>query len=160
MGPFVFACQMLQNPLADKAQGFDSDWFRKLPGAAPDAARMNRYIVVDPASAKKKDSDYTSMWVVGLNTDGNYYVLDGIHDRLNLAERARFLFDFHRQYSPRAVGYERYGMQADIEHMAHRRSRRTTASPLWSLAGRCPNLTVSGGLCPCLSRAVFSFRHV
>lgn len=138
MGPFVFACQMLQNPLADKAQGFDSDWFRKLPGAAPDAARMNRYIVVDPASAKKKDSDYTSMWVVGLNTDGNYYVLDGVHDRLNLAERARFLFDFHRRYSPRAVGYERYGMQADIEHMAHRMEQENYRFSIVELGGQMP----------------------
>ncbi|MDR1359480.1 MAG: hypothetical protein LBJ82_00725, partial [Deltaproteobacteria bacterium] len=50
MGPFIFACQMLQNPLADKAQGFAPEWFRKLPQDAPDASLMNRYIVADPAS--------------------------------------------------------------------------------------------------------------
>ena len=138
MGPFVFACQMLQNPLADKAQGFAPEWFRRLPDAAPDASRMNRYIVGDPASAKKKDSDYTSMWVVGLNTDGNYYVLDGVHDRLNLAERARFLFDFHRKWRPRAVGYERYGMQADIEHMTHYMELENYRFPIVELGGRMP----------------------
>jgi len=117
MGPFVFACQMLQNPLADKAQGFAAEWFRRTGAEAPEAHGMNIYIVVDPASAKKSGSDATAMWVVGLNIDNNYYVLDGVHDRLNLTERARALFDLHRKWRPLAVGYERYGMQADVEHM-------------------------------------------
>lgn len=138
MGPFVFACQMLQDPLADKAQGFDADWFRKLPGDAPDASRMNCYIVVDPASAKKRDSDYTSMWVVGLNTDGNYYVLDGVHDRLNLAERARALFDLHRKWRPLHVGYERYGMQADIDFMHMEMERQNYRFPILELGGQMP----------------------
>ncbi|MDR2800867.1 MAG: hypothetical protein LBB52_06335 [Desulfovibrio sp.] len=138
MGPFIFACQMLQNPLADKAQGFAPEWFRKLPGDAPDASRMNRYIIVDPASAKKKDSDYTSMWVVGLNTDSNYYVLDGVHDRLNLAERARALFDLHRKWRPLRVGYEHYGMQADVEHMRHCMEQENYRFGITELGGQTP----------------------
>lgn len=136
MGPFVFACQMLQDPLADKAQGFSAEWWRRLPGDAPEAGGMNRYIVVDPASEKKKGSDYTSMWVVGLNTDGNYYVLDGVHDRLNLAERARALFALHRKWQPRLVGYERYGMQADIDHIRLEMERENYRFPLVELGGR------------------------
>lgn len=138
MGPFVFACQMLQNPLADKAQGFAADWFRRLPGEAPQAGGMNRYIVADPASAKKKGSDYTAMWCVGLNTDGNYYVLDGIHDRLNLAERARALFELHRKWQPQAVGYERYGMQADIDFLRMEMERQNYRFALAELGGQTP----------------------
>lgn len=138
MGPFVFACQMLQNPLADKAQGFDAAWFRRLPGEAPAAGGMNRYIVVDPASAKKKGSDYTAMWCVGLNTDGNYYILDGIHDRLNLAERARALFDLHRKWQPLLVGYERYGMQADIDFMHMEMERQNYRFSIVELGGQMP----------------------
>lgn len=115
-GPYTFSAQMLQNPTADNAQGFDAAWFKTLPGAV-NPQGMNIYILVDPASAKKKDSDYTSMWVVGLNHDNCYYVVDGVHDRLNLTERAKALFELHHKYKPLAVGYEQYGMQADIEHM-------------------------------------------
>jgi predicted phage terminase large subunit-like protein len=137
MGPFVFACQMLQNPLADKAQGFAPEWFRRLPdGGNP--AGMNVYIVVDPASSKKKTSDYTAMWVVGLNHDNNYYVLDGVHDRLNLAERTRALFALHRQYRPLLVGYERYGMQADVEHMRYRMEQENYRFPIAELGGQMP----------------------
>ncbi|MDR1490664.1 MAG: hypothetical protein LBS65_09340 [Desulfovibrio sp.] len=138
MGPFIFACQMLQNPLADKAQGFAHEWFRRLPGDAPDASRMNRYIIADPASAKKKDSDYTSMWVVGLNTDNNYYVLDGVHDRLNLAERSHALFNLHRKWNPLRVGYEKYGMQADIEHFQYRMEQENYRFGIVELGGQMP----------------------
>lgn len=138
MGPFVFACQMLQNPLADRAQGFATDWFLRLPGDAPEALGMNRYIVVDPASAKKKGSDYTAMWCVGLNVDGNYYVLDGVHDRLNLAERARALFELHRKWQPLVVGYERYGMQADIDFLHMEMERQNYRFPVVELGGQTP----------------------
>ncbi len=138
MGPFIFACQMLQDPLADKAQGFADEWWRRLSGDAPDASRMNRYIVVDPASEKKKGSDYTSMWVIGLNVDGNYYVLDGVRDRLNLAERTRTLFALHRQWNPTMTGYERYGMQADIEHIRLEMERENYRFPIVELGGNMP----------------------
>ena len=99
---------------------------------------MNRYIQVDPASAKKKRRDYTAMWCVGLNTDGNYYILDGVHDRLNLAERARALFELHRKWQPLRVGYERYGMQADIDFLRLEMERQNYRFPLVELGGQTP----------------------
>lgn len=109
-------CQMLLNPIADTAQGFREEWLEHWPNDS--VAGLNLYILVDPASKKKKDSDYTSMWVIGAGADKNYYVVDGVHDRLNLKERQNVLFELHRRYSPLGVAYEEYGSQADIEHMA------------------------------------------
>lgn len=137
-GPYTFSAQMLQNPTADNAQGFDADWFKTVPGGAINGKGMNIYILVDPASAKKKDSDYTSMWVVGLNHDNAYYVMDGVHDRLNLGERARALFDLHRRYKPRGVGYEKYGMQADIEHMQYVMGQENYRFNICELGGQMP----------------------
>lgn len=78
---------------------------------------MNKYILVDPASKKKKSNDYTVMLVIGLAQDNNFYLIDAVRDRLNLSQRAKKLFDLYREYSPLNVGYEEYGAQADIEHM-------------------------------------------
>jgi phage terminase large subunit-like protein len=137
MGPFVFACQMLQNPLADKAQGFAPEWFKSADGELRGEG-MNIYITVDPASSRKAGSDYTAMWVIGLNVDGNYYVLDGVRDRLNLTERARVLFALHRKWRPIYVGYERYGMQADVEHMRELMERENYRFKLVELGGQMP----------------------
>lgn len=130
-GPYTFGAQMLLNPRADTAQGFREEWLRYWPGE--NFAGLNLYLLVDPASGKKKHNDYTSMWVVGLGGDGNYYVVDGVRDRLNLRQRAKALFRLHRKWRPRGVGYEEYGLQADIEHHEYemeRQNYRFTITPL------------------------------
>jgi len=57
------------------------------------------------------------MWVVGLGHDQNYYCLDMVRDRLSLQERTKRLFELHRKWRPYEVRYEKYGIQADIEHI-------------------------------------------
>lgn len=117
-GPYTFACQMLQDPVADKAMGFKDEWLRYYEKLG-DISKWNKYILVDPAGKKKKTSDYTVMEVIALAPDANYYLIDAIRDRLNLTQRAAKLFELHRKHKPKAVGYEEYGMQADIEHIKY-----------------------------------------
>jgi len=118
MRGYIFACQMLQDPKADGAAMFkreDMRFYKKRPALGG----MNIYIVVDPADSKEKTGDNTSMWVIGLGQDQNYYVLDGIRDKLNLTESTEALFDLVRTYYPIAVGYEKYGLQRDIQHIEY-----------------------------------------
>ena len=136
MGPYTFGCQMLLNPVADRTQGFREEWLRFWePG---NWHGLNRYILADPAGSKKTGSDYTVFWVVGLGEDGMYYVMDGMRDRLNLTQRARALMTLHRKYRPVAVGYERYGMQADIEHIGFLQARENYRFPITELGGAMP----------------------
>lgn len=116
MGPYVFGSQMLQNPIADEAQNFKREWLRYYD-SAPDHAKLVRYIVWDAANAKRKGSDYTAGWVIGLGQDQNVYVLDILRDRINLTQRASRLMAWHRTYKPLQVRYEEYGMQGDIQHI-------------------------------------------
>lgn len=115
MGPYVYSCQMLQNPIADSSQGFQLDWVRKFYDQPPKDCVW--YLLVDAANGKRKSNDYTSMWSVGLSKDQNYYCIPEVRDRLNLTERARILIDLHRKYKPIEVRYERYGMMADLVYI-------------------------------------------
>lgn len=133
-GPYIFSSQMLLNPVADQTQGFREEWLSFGEFIAHWQA-MNRYIVVDPANEKKKTSDYTAIWVIGLGEDSNYYMLDIYRDRLNLSERGDLLFLLHRKWKPRAVGYEKYGMQADIEHFKDRMKRENYRFGIKELGG-------------------------
>lgn len=134
MGPYTYACQMLQDPKADETQGFREDWLRYYDGEA--AAGTNRYILVDPASEKKKGNDYTAIWVVGLGADQNYYALDIIRDRLNLTQRTRLVMDLHRKWKPLEVRYEKYGMMADIEHLEHQQEQQNYRFDVIEVAGQ------------------------
>lgn len=115
MGPYIFSAQMLQNPTADTTQGFKEEWMRYYGHS--DGSGMNKYLLVDAASSRKKGSDYTAMWVLGLASDQNFYVLDMVRDRLNLTERAAKVMELHKKWRPLQVRYERYGMMGDIEHI-------------------------------------------
>lgn len=136
MGPYVFGCQMLQDPKADSVMGFKEEWLRYWEPKTLD--HLNIYILVDPAGSKKKGSDYTVMEVIGLGPDNNYYLIDAIRDRLNLTERAAALLRLHRKYRPLAVGYERYGMQADIEHVRHVQEQENYRFGIIELGGQTP----------------------
>jgi len=129
-------CQMLLNPLADAVMGFKREWLRFWRPV--DWTGLNRYIVADPASAKKKDSDYTVIAVIGLGRDQNYYLIDFLRDRLNLTERANALFYLHQRYRPLDVGYERYGMQSDIEHFNYRMDQENYHFNITELGGSMP----------------------
>lgn len=99
-------------------------------------ATGSKVIVVDPSSGKYKDrGDYTSMWVVGPGQDGNLYIVDGIRDRLNLTERSNALFDLVRKWKPALVGYEQYGLQADIEFIRTEQERQQHRFRIVELGG-------------------------
>ncbi|MFQ5619449.1 MAG: hypothetical protein ACE5FR_10785 [Rhodospirillales bacterium] len=134
MGPYIFGCQMLLDPKADETQGFKENWLAFWP--ARHTANMNLYIVVDPASSRRKSSDYTFMGVVGVAPDENFYIVTMIRDRLSLTQRADALFALHRDYKPLGVGYEEYGLQADIEHMKDRMGRENYRFGITALGGR------------------------
>jgi predicted phage terminase large subunit-like protein len=110
-GPFTFASQMMLDPRQEGSVKFLPSWWRTYTGTVTG----NTYIIVDPANAKKKKSDYTALWVVTAGEDGNFYIRHLTRDRLNLSERIELVIRMHREHKPRKTIYEQYGMQADIE---------------------------------------------
>ena len=134
MGPYVFGSQMLQDPTADAAMNFKEDWLRFFL-VDPDLGGMNVYILVDPAHSKKKGSDYTVMEVIAMGSDKNYYLIDAIRDRLNLTQRTAKLFELCRRYEPIRVGYERYGLQADVEHIQEKMEQENYRFSIVEVAG-------------------------
>lgn len=116
------AGQLQQRPSPKGGGEFQRSWlcyYKNRP------RRTNNIIIVDPAGERKQGAtasemqlrDRVAMGVLGLGEDGNWYVLDAYWDRLNLTERTEILFKWHREYRPKMVGYEQYGMQSDIAHI-------------------------------------------
>lgn len=139
-GPYVFACQMLQNPAEDSVMGFQETWLRYYDKLNKNQLHdWNFYITVDPASKKKKarsnEPDYTVIEVNAKAPDGNWYLIDAVRDRMNLTERTDKLFEFVVKYQPIAVGYEQYGMQADVEHIEYEMEIRNYRFNITELGG-------------------------
>jgi predicted phage terminase large subunit-like protein len=135
MGPYTYACQILLNPKADAAMGFKREWLRYY-SKQPRISDLNCYIMVDSANTKRKESDYTAMWVVGLGKDNNYYGLDVVRDRLNLTERVERIFTLHRKYKPKQVRWERYGNMSDAEAVKREQEHQNYRFDITEVAGQ------------------------
>jgi predicted phage terminase large subunit-like protein len=138
MGPYVFGCQILLDPKADEAQGFDESWLKYHSIKSDQWHTMNLYILCDPANEKKRDNDYTVIAILGTGKDHNIYLIDFLRDRLNLSERTKAMFEFHRKYMPIAVGYERYGKDSDIEHIEYVQELENYRFEITELGGSVP----------------------
>jgi len=118
-GPAILAAQMLQDPAAGKQAMFKREWLSFMD-VRP--ATLNVYIMVDPAHSRKKDSDNTAMAVVGVDASGQRWLLDGYRHKMGLQQRWVALRTLRRKWLRMPgvqlvkCGYERYGMQADLEH--------------------------------------------
>lgn len=115
----TIACQQLQNPVAGTQAMFRKEHLRF---AEVRPRTLNIYIMCDPAGSKKKGSDRTAMAVIGVDAALNKYLLDGYCHRMNLKERWAAFSGLRRKWMIRPgvqgvfMGYEKYGMQSDIEH--------------------------------------------
>jgi len=111
-GDYEYSAQMLQNPTAVSSQNFKMYWIKYYT----DLPVVNKYILCDGASSKKKGSDYTIMAVVGLDSLRNYYLVDCVRDKLNLKEKWERLKDLCEKHEVSQVCYEQYGAMADKDY--------------------------------------------
>jgi hypothetical protein len=112
------SAQMLLNPSAGNEATFQPAWLRNYD-VIP--AVMNVYIMCDPSKGTGERSDRTAIVVIGVDQGGNKYLLDGVRHRMKLTARWEFIKSFKRKWEAHSgvqmvrIGYERYGMQVDLE---------------------------------------------
>jgi hypothetical protein len=135
--PAIIAAQMLQNPAAGNEAMFKQAWL-KFAEIRP--ATLNVYILCDPASSRKKNSDNTAIAVIGYDAAHNKYLLDGYQHKMNLAERWTAISQLRRHWLSMPgvqmvrVGYERYGMQSDLEYFEEKMLATKNAFEIVELA--------------------------
>ena len=133
---YTVACQQLLNPIAGSDISFESDWWREWE-IRP--YTLNAYLMVDPASSKKKESNRTAIAVVGVDANYNKYLLDGVCHRMSLSERWNTLKQVRAKWKRAPgirevkVGYERYGAQSDIEHFKEMMRIDGSSFPIYEL---------------------------
>lgn len=117
----ILAAQMLQNPMADEDAMFRAEWLRAYE-VRP--RTLNVYILCDPSLGRSAESDNTAIAVIGIAKGGAKFLLDGACHRMTLSQKWTILRNLYRKWSRArgvqhvAVGYERYGMQTDLEYFS------------------------------------------
>jgi hypothetical protein len=87
---------------------------------------LNVYIMCDPASSRKKGSDYTAFVVIGIDAGDNWYLLDGYRHKMGLSERWQRMRDLRKRWLAEpgvqlvSCGYERFGLNDAMEYFEER----------------------------------------
>lgn len=158
-GDATCACQMLCNPAGGQQAMFKKEHL-KFTDIRP--ATLNIYIMGDPASSKKKGSDNTAIPVIAVDAARNKYLVDGFCHKMNLQERWVALSQLRKHWMVQPgvqavhVGYERYGMQSDIEYFEEKMQASGDVFPIKEL--NWPN-DGPGGKADRVQRLVPDFGH-
>lgn len=129
----TLAAQMLQNPLAAEEAVFQPLWLRSYE-VRPRS--INVAILCDPSGGKHRRSDRTAMPVIGVGPSSTRFLLDGYCHRMSLSQRWVALRDLYMRWKSMpgvqhvVVGYEKYGMQADIEYFQERMEIESKGKPI------------------------------
>lgn len=110
--PWVYNCQMQLDPVDPLRMQFNRgmiQYWDALP------SELNYYLLVDPASAKKKKSDSTAMLVVGVVKDDRgrrlKFIADGIKDKLNPKQRVDVAIELAKLWKIKGCAWEAIGFQ-------------------------------------------------
>ena len=127
LGPYQAAALLDCDPRRAGKAVFRREWLEYYTGEI-DWRQMRIMIFVDGAKSKKKTSDYTCIQVWGRNRDGRAYLLDGVHARLNLAEKIAELFRLVERFGGArkvdCVWWEQVGPMSDVEALRIEMDRR------------------------------------
>lgn len=131
-------CQWMCEPDRGEAKRFDPAWLDYYSVDPKDFHyRSSTYILVDPASEKKK-SDFTAMWVVDIGPDGYYRVVDIVRDLLDPEERINMVLGLWEKWGHQGfveVRYEEYGLQNDIFFLRREQEKQSKLFPITPVGG-------------------------
>lgn len=147
----VWEAQMLCDPQANSIWRFSMNWIpNRIDTSFKD--EYNAYIICDPAASKGKQYDFTTMWVVCLNSDKQYLISEYIHDQLDLVEKGDALFGLVKKYTGSrgkpTVFYEKTGLQTDISYYLDRQKREDFYFTIKSASGK-PRLRIDQMMTGC-----------
>ncbi len=121
---WVYNCQMLLKPEDPARRQFTQAmiaYFDSIPRGC------NFYLLVDPASKRKKKSDYTVMLIVAVGWvkgELKYLIVDGVRDKLNPKQRIDTGIDLAIKWGIRESGWEEVGLGDDNFYLEEKRREK------------------------------------
>jgi phage terminase large subunit-like protein len=111
LGSYIFSCQYMLTPTDPADKKFKREWLKWYTKEIDKRFGHVFFLVVDPASRMRKSSDFTAMLVFGLDHEMNFFLVDGVHDKLNPAQRIDAVFRLTKKWGIGTIGYETIGFQ-------------------------------------------------
>ena len=138
-GSYIFSCFYLNDPVDEDAsiikrsqiKYYGKDEKNQLP------SNLNIFTVCDPAVSQSEDADESSIIVVGVDTDNNWWVLETRNGQWTTGELIEQLFSTYLQWKPITMTLEVIGQAQGIMLPIHdEEDRRKIYLPLAEITVR------------------------
>lgn len=111
-GNYLFSSQYLLEPQDPADKRFRREWLKYYESPIyPYNKGMVFFMAVDPASRRRKSSDFTAMLVFGIDSKGHFFLVDGVHDKLTPWQRIEKVLEMAKKWKIHTVAYETIGFQ-------------------------------------------------
>lgn len=148
-GSYIYNCQYMLRPVDEEGADFKRDWLIKYRGKlverggkrilrvewndlaefqqkGPYEFPVDLFALMDPASKKKKKTDWTVIIILAVHQLRNdWYILDMIRDKLNPKERVEAIFYMYKRWKFNKIGIETVGFQDTIKFYCVEKMRET-----------------------------------
>jgi phage terminase large subunit-like protein len=115
----IFNLQYMLNPMSPRKVKFTTQmihYWTDLPRG------LNYYLIVDPADSEEKRACYTAMKVMGIDSDDNWYWVDGVFDKIDDLERIEEAVRLAQKWSVFEVLWENLSFgRTDNKNLERRR---------------------------------------
>lgn len=133
-GNYLFDTQYMMRRMDRSDMKFRREWIKRENPIKPKQAGFNFFINVDPASARRKESDFTAMSVFGIDHDFNFHLVDGVHDKMDPLQRIEAFFHLVEKWNCVYASYETIGFQLTDMFFINRMMReRNVYVPIWEI---------------------------
>lgn len=123
LGPTLFSCWYLNNPISQEAADFKKEWIRFYEPGSPHPATL--YLAIDPAHSLSRDADYSAFVVAGMFSDRKIRVVDYVRKRVVPSDLVDIVFDLVKKWGLHRVGIETFAFQKTLKYEIERKQRET-----------------------------------
>lgn len=123
LGPTLFSCWYLNNPISQEAADFKSEWIKYYEPGSPHPASL--YLAVDPAHSLSRDADYSAFVVAGMFPNRKIRVVDYVRRRVVPSDLVDIVFDLVKKWGLHRIGIETFAFQKTLKYEIQRKQRET-----------------------------------
>jgi predicted phage terminase large subunit-like protein len=127
LGPYIYGCQMLNDPVDESTLEFKRDWLRTFDWNDETANKLKAsraVLSIDPATRLKETNDYTGFCVTKTTEDNFIYVLEAKQMKVNSADLVKEVFRLVETYRPSVVLIETFAAQIFLKDILETEMRR------------------------------------
>lgn len=123
LGPTMFSCWYLNDPISEEAADFKKEWIKFYEPGTPHPASL--YLAVDPAHSLSRDADYSAFVVAGMYANRKIRVVDYVRKRVVPSDLVNIVFDLVKKWGLHRVGIETFAFQKTLKYEIERKQRET-----------------------------------